>query len=323
MRRAATALAASMLAGCGFPGEPLPPALNRPLRVADLSAVQQGSKIVANFTVPRVTTEGFPIPGTPEIEVRVGELPEGTFALATWEKTAARVPAADIKVDNNNVATVTIDASKLTGKTELVFARVLGPHGRNVGWSNAQQLTIVPPLPVPQGLAATNAPDAVRVEWHAAASQFRVYRQSLDAPEWKQIGTADKPSYVDSTIEYGKTYQYEVQSVEKSGDKSAESEVSQPVSVRPEDKFPPAVPTGLTAVSGARSIELAWERNVEKDLSAYRVYRDGTRIADGLVTPSYSDRDIKPGVKYSYQVSSLDAAGNESARSAPVEAAIP
>jgi len=90
MRRAATALAASMLAGCGFPGEPLPPALNRPLRVADLSAVQQGSKIVANFTVPRVTTEGFPIPGTPEIEVRVGELPEGTFALATWEKTAAQ-----------------------------------------------------------------------------------------------------------------------------------------------------------------------------------------------------------------------------------------
>jgi hypothetical protein len=326
MRRAAIALAASvasaMLAGCGYPGEPLPPALNRPVRVVDLNAVQQGSKILVHFTVPKVTTEGMPIPGTPEIEVRIGEPPAGVFNAAAWEKSSQRIPISEITVDNQ-VASAAIDASKMTGKTEAVFARVLGPHGRNVGWSNPQQLTVVPPLPTPEGLTASNAPDAVRLEWDGAAAQFRVYRRGGDSAEWKQVGIADKPSYVDGSIDYGQTYEYTVQSIEKSGDKYAESEASKSFSFKPEDRYPPAVPTGLTAVAGGRNIELTWERNTEKDLAAYRVYRDGKKIADSLTAPSYSDKDVKPGTKYSYQVSSVDGAGNESMLSAPMEAAIP
>ena len=322
-RRVAIALAAAvMLAGCGYPGEPLPPALNRPVRVVDLNAVQQGSKILVHFTVPKVTTEGVPIPGTPEIEVRIGEAPPGPFNTAAWEKSSERVPTSAITV-NSQMATATVDASKMTGKTEAIFVRVLGPHGRNVGWSNPQQVTVVPPLPTPEGLTAANAPDAVRLEWHAGAAQFRVYRRSGDSAEWKQIGIADKPFYVDATIDYGKTYEYEVQSIEKSGDKFAESEASRFFSFKPEDKFPPAVPTGLTAVAGSRDIELTWDRNTEKDLAAYRVYRDGKKIAEGLNSPSYSDKNVKPGTKYSYQVSSVDGAGNESMLSGTMEAAIP
>jgi fibronectin type 3 domain-containing protein len=326
MRRAAIALAAvvasAMLAGCGYPGEPLPPALNRPVRVVDLNAVQQGSKILVHFTVPKLTTEGLPIPGTPEIEVRIGEPPAGPFNAAAWEKSSERIPATAITV-NNQVASAMIDASKMTSKTEAVFARVLGPHGRNVGWSNPQQVTVVPPLATPEALTAANAPDAVRLEWHGAAAQFRVYRRSGDGGEWKQIAVADKPFYVDGSIDYGKTYEYTVQSIEKSGDNFAESEASKSFSFRPEDKYPPAVPSGLTAVAGSRNIELTWERNTEKDLAAYRVYRDGKKIADALIAPSYSDKDVKPGTKYSYQVSSVDGAGNESMLSAPMEAAIP
>ncbi len=325
-RRVAIALAAvvasAMLAGCGYPGEPLPPALNRPVRVVDLNAVQQGSKILLHFTVPKVTTEGMPIPGTPEIEVRIGEAPPGPFNTAAWEKSSERIPPSAIAVDKQ-MASAAIEASKMTGKTELVFVRVLGPHGRNVGWSNPQQVAVVPPLPTPEGLTAADAPDAVRLEWHAAAAQFRVQRRSGDAAEWKQIGIADKPFYVDATIDYGKTYEYTVQSIEKSGDKYAESEPSKSFSFKPEDKYPPAVPTGLTAVAGSRNVELTWERNTEKDLAAYRVYRDGKKIADGLTAPSYSDKDVKPGTKYSYQVSSVDGAGNESMLCAPMEASMP
>ena len=296
MRRAATALAAAVasavLAGCGYPGEPLPPALNRPVRVVDLNAVQQGSKILVHFTVPKVTTEGLPIPGTPEIEVRIGEASPGPFSTAAWEKSSERIPADAIRV-NNQVASATIDASKMTGKTEAIFARVLGPHGRNVGWSNPQQVTVVPPLPTPEGLTAADAHDAVKLDWHAAAAQFRVYRRSGDAAEWKQIAIADKPFYLDAAIDYGKTYEYTVQSIEKSGDRYAESEPSRPFSFKPEDKFPPAVPAGLTAVAGSRSIELTWDRNTEKDLATYRVYRDGKKIADGLTSPAYSDKDVQ------------------------------
>jgi fibronectin type 3 domain-containing protein len=95
------------------------------------------------------------------------------------------------------------------------------------------------------------------------------------------------------------------------------------VTFTPKDKFPPAVPIGLTAVPGTRTIELVWERNGERDFASYSVYRDGKRIADMLGSPAYSDKDVKPGTTYRYQVSAVDSAGNESALSGPAEAAIP
>jgi len=321
-RRASFAAAAALLAGCGYPGEPLPPALNRPMRVSDLTVVERGSKIVVRFTVPKLTTEGLPIRDNPEIEIRLGEVPGAGWSLPAWEKSSTRVPARLITVKDGQ-ATALVDTAGLYGKTEVVMARVLGPAGRNIGWSAPVNLTIVPPLPTPEGLAAKDAPDAVRLDWHAAAGQFRVFRSSAAEADWKQIGVADKPFYLDSDIVFGTAYQYQVQAIEKAGDAYAESEASNAIPFTPADRFPPAVPAGLTAIPGARTIELVWERNAEKDFAFYRVYRDGKRVGDSLTSPAYSDKDAMPGVKYSYRVSAVDTAGNESAQSATAEAAIP
>ena len=76
---------------------------------------------------------------------------------------------------------------------------------------------------------------------------------------------------------------------------------------------------GLTAITGTKSVELAWDPVSDADLASYRVYRNGTRIADGLQVASYSDRGVMPGAKYSYQISAVDQAGNESVRCAPIE----
>ena len=46
-------LAAAVLSGCGYAGEPLPPALSRPMRVTDLQAVERGENIAVQFTVPK------------------------------------------------------------------------------------------------------------------------------------------------------------------------------------------------------------------------------------------------------------------------------
>jgi fibronectin type 3 domain-containing protein len=76
-------------------------------------------------------------------------------------------------------------------------------------------------------------------------------------------------------------------------------------------------------VPGSRTIELVWDRNTERDFASYTVFRDGMKIAEGLPAPSYSDKDVKPGTRYRYQVSAADTAGNPSALCVPVEAAIP
>jgi fibronectin type 3 domain-containing protein len=163
----------------------------------------------------------------------------------------------------------------------------------------------------------------VRLEWHATAPEFRIFRKGPGDADWALTGTSAKPFFVDGSIEFGATYQYFVQSVQKTDEKYAESEPSAEISFKPVDRFPPAVPTGLTAVPGTRTIELVWERNSEKDFASYRVYRDGQKVAEGQTAPAYSDRDVKAGTRYRYQVSAVDRAGLESDLSAPVETAIP
>lgn len=309
-----------LLTGCGYMGQPLPPALKRPQRVVDLDAVERGPNLIIHFTVPTQTTEGLPLKGDEDIDLRVGPT-DSPFMYEAWRKTAERITVP--KMDKS-LAEVSVPAAKWYNKVVFIGLEVRSPRGRSAGPSNFKILTIVPALPKPEALEAMDARDALRLDWHAAAPEFRILRKLHDDPNWGLLGTVNTPSYNDSTIEYGKTYDYMVQSVQNVGGMTyAESELSDRLTFTPKDKFPPAVPTGVSAVPGTRNIELVWDRNTDKDLAGYRVYRDGVRIAEGLTAPAYSDRDVKQGVKYRYQVSAVDTANNESEKSPVVESALP
>jgi hypothetical protein len=319
MRLVVACVLLSGLAGCGYIGEPLPPALKNPMRVTDLAAVQRGSKIAIQFTIPKLTTEGLQVPVDADIDLRVG-VQAGAFDMNDWLRDSDRVPNISRE---DQIARVEVPAAKYYGKNVVIMVQVLGPKGRSAGWSNPESLPVIPALPTPEGLVATNAPDAIHLEWRAAASDFRVFRKLPGDSGWTQIGESNTPSYTDNTINYGKTYQYFVQSVAKLDNKYAESEVSATITFTPTDKFPPAKPTGLNAVPGTSTIELAWARNTEKDFGSYRVYRNGQMIAEGLTAPAYSDKTAQPGMRYQYQVSAVDMAGNESAKSAAIETGLP
>lgn len=93
--------------------------------------------------------------------------------------------------------------------------------------------------------------------------------------------------------------------------------------VEPVDREAPAVPRGLTSVTGDEEVELFWFPNQESDLSGYRVYRtdepDGyyRRIAwvparHSVYQESYRDIGLRNGRTYYYAVSAVDYGGNES-----------
>ena len=92
------------------------------------------------------------------------------------------------------------------------------------------------------------------------------------------------------------------------------------VSVTTPETVPPSAPTGLSAAARSRPlrVELAWQAATDNTgVTGYRVYRNGSRIASSTST-SYLDPAVKPSTNYSYFVTALDQAGNESAASTTV-----
>ena len=116
----------------------------------------------------------------------------------------------------------------------------------------------------------------MHLSWRAAGNAFLIFRrgpEGLQEKDFALLGNSDKPEYTDATAEFDKTYRYVVQSVAKAGKGQVESELSSEKEITPVDTFPPAVPTGLTAVPSTASIQLVWERSAEPTLAGYRIYR--------------------------------------------------
>lgn len=85
------------------------------------------------------------------------------------------------------------------------------------------------------------------------------------------------------------------------------------------DTTPPPVPTGLAATTvSASQIDLTWTASL--DAQGYKVYRNGTLVADRFGTTTYQDPNLTANTTYSYRVSAYDSAGNESDRSAEATA---
>lgn len=70
-------------------------------------------------------------------------------------------------------------------------------------------------------------------------------------------------------------------------------------------KVAPAVPTGVTATSSQRRVEVTWAANGEPDLLGYLVYRNGS-FHDSSTTNSYVDTDFpSAGGTFTYKVSAV------------------
>ncbi len=89
----------------------------------------------------------------------------------------------------------------------------------------------------------------------------------------------------------------------------------------PDDAIPPYTPENISATAtSAYNLKLNWNASIDNvRLAGYKVYRNGTHI-NSVSTTWYSDSGLDPGTTYSYKVSALDTAGNESESSITVEA---
>ena len=319
------ALAGLALVGCGYVGPPLPPALGIPLPISDLRGVQRGDRIVIAFTPPADTTDKVILAHVPEIELRVGANPKADFEVHRWAGEATRIPVTDLKAEGVEMS---IPAAEWAGREVVLAVRALGPSKRASDWSNLLVLRVEPAPQPPVDVTVKSAAKGAYVQWKGAGAQWRVWRLDDGAKQPQPLGTYDAPAWLDQTAELGKSYTYVVQQLVGSGVRPAESEMSAAVQLKHEDKFAPAIPAGLSAITALKTVELSWDRNTEPDLKGYQMYRGAGGGAlgkfGGLVDkPSFSDGQLASGQKYRYAVAAVDDGGNESEACMAVEVVAP
>ena len=324
MRLAFTVAFLFALAACGYVGEPLPPASNFPATIKDLTARQTGDRSEIRFTLPGQTLEGLPITKPGEIELRFGPHPGPPFVTERWLASTRVTPlswAAGLAVVQS------LPAADWAGQELVIGVRAANPKGRFGGFSNLVAVNVAEPLIRPSGLSFAELPGGVKLSWMAPARQgvrYRVFKkeQGQKDPAPLLVATVDANDYLDPAIAYGRVYEYSVQSF--LGD-VVESNISAVATITPKDTFPPAAPTGITAIVGAQSVEVSWDRSSDADFALYRVYRsidegEFARLAETGANPSYSDRGRQPGKRHRYAITAVDERGNESARSELAEA---
>ena len=84
------------------------------------------------------------------------------------------------------------------------------------------------------------------------------------------------------------------------------------------DRIAPSVPAGLDAAAARTSVWLSWDHSTDAvGVAGYRVLRGGVVVLT-VRDPWANVTNLKAGTSYTFEVVAFDAAGNTSARSAPL-----
>ncbi len=275
----------AVLVSCGYPGVPIPPALELAKPVTDLRAARKGDRVYLAWTVPAKTTDRQTVrhPGVTRIcrslEVLVAdcrnpaaEIPAAQFPSPSGNSTRNGALPAKVQANYTDVLPSELEKNPAAGITYAVS--VLNESGRSAGLSNQVQVPSAPTLPPPDHFRAEVKKDGVLLSWECppvvASSnvldyKLRIYRREQGKQADTKVSDANLmdcaqtqpasqlPEFLDQSFEWEKHYDYRativtVVSAPGKDEVEVEGDDTPSVAVFAHDIFPPAVPTGLQAV---------------------------------------------------------------------------
>ena len=340
LRLQAVVLLLLLAAACGKIGEPLPPLILIPRPIVDLTARQQGGEVILGWTVPHLNTDGSTATTLASIEIyRSIREPSSAAGAAPslgdsdlWR--VLQTEPAPGRQETRSIRDLLEgqDLSQVLGREFSYAVKVFNRKGQTAGLSNIATLWLQP-VPQSPGRPRLNpAEEFVEISWApsttnidgspvAAGVAFNLYRAP---PEGSPAGSllnatpVAGTSYRDGSVRLGETYVYRVRAVLETDRGKVESRDSEEATLFHRDVFPPRPPRRLALVVGREYLSLAWYPNSEADLAGYHVFRrqgrgDFQRLtATATQRTSYEDRDLLKGPVYSYRVTAVDRAGNQS-----------
>jgi PKD repeat protein/fibronectin type 3 domain-containing protein len=133
-----------------------------------------------------------------------------------------------------------------------------------------------------------------------------------------EFGTAHQ--IVLTNLTAGATYNYQVQSIDPTGNSSALSSVATFTTLSAADAQAPTAIAAVDALVGLETAIVRWPQSTSADLASYTLYRKigvgpFVAVATGLADTNYVDTGLAFGLTYSYYVTATDLNGNESTAS--------
>lgn len=312
-------------AGCGAPGEPVPPSPPVPVAVADLAARQAGDGVELVFTLPSKSVSGEKLTTTPAVEILRGGLKPTGAADSKSFRMVDTIPGALVwnYLTAGRIRFVDpISAEETKAHPGASFSYLVRTRLSKKRASADSNVVTARLFPVPQPVSAVHIEvkeTAIELSWPAptqtsagdplpAVAGYHIYRGQIDShvpvPTGKNLaqthwisplallGPSSASNYSDAQFDFDKTYVYVVRSIIAVEGSEIESDDSEPATVTALDTFPPATPQGLVAAvlpgtaPSMLVVDLSWSINLEADLAGYRVYKSEQEDVRGqLITP--------------------------------------
>jgi fibronectin type 3 domain-containing protein len=182
-------------------------------------------------------------------------------------------------------------------------------------------------LSPPANCQATAGDSMVSVTWDQAsepwAAGYHVYQVIGGQPTTllAEISDVMTTTFTQTDLENGVTYTYAVCTFDTEDPYNLSGYIF--VSAKPgtDPTGPPQAPTWWKVIAGDGCVRLLWEKNLERDLNRYVIYRSdtvgGTPVAIGnTILLDYRDANVTNNTTYYYYLTATDTEGLESELSA-------
>ncbi len=145
---------------------------------------------------------------------------------------------------------------------------------------------------------------------------YKIYRDG------RQVAMTEQTTYTDGRLEADREYVYKVYAVDAKGNMAKTSPECRGKTLT--DVTPPSTVFGLTVAGRTGSaITLSWSPATDDSkVTGYKVYRNGELIAEGIEKTEYKDCGLAENTLYTYTVTAVDGAGNESLHCEGVDGAV-
>ena len=259
-----------------------------------------------------------------------GSASSSTTVALTWSASSDNVGVANYRVMRNGqtagtAAGTSYSDSGLSANTTYSYTvSAVDAAGNRSAESAVRQVTTTAAPPpadttaptTPTNLTGTATSSSVTLSWspssdNVGVTSYRVRRNGVFA------GTTSGTSFTNSGLAAGTTYSYTVSAVDAAGNRSAESATRQVTTQASaptggNDWTAPSAPTNLTATTTSTSATLTWTAATDNvGVVKYNIWRGGY-FAGSTTGTSFTHTGLSPSTTYSYAVSAVDAANNES-----------